>query len=158
MAKKGFLEQFFIEFKYADWISIFDWLLDDAKFDNWSKQKLNLFVSEYKKLNDVSQGLFVYDKKAVANPSKYDRKKSRSRKSIIIMVKGQGQAKDIVRHIRNGIFHGRATLCTRNGIRCLELADFGKYGDKNERGGQTAYMLIPVYLLSEIFKIYGRIK
>ena len=157
MAKKGFLELFFAEYNYTEWIRFFDWLLDDDKFVNWSGIKLRQYVDEYKNLSDVAQGLFIYDKKAVANPSKYDRKRNRARKSIIIMVKGQGQAKDIIRHIRNSIFHGRAVLCTRNSIRCVELTDYGKHGDKNEKGGQTAYMLLPVDLLNKLFKIYERL-
>lgn len=60
--------------------------------------------------------------------------------------------------IRNGIAHGRAVLCTRNGVRCVEMTDFGKCGSQNEKGGQTAYMLIPVDLIKELYKIYKRIK
>ena len=74
------------------------------------------------------------------------------------MVTGQGEAKDIVRHIRNGIAHGRAALCTRNKIRCIELTDYGKYGEKNEKGGQTAYLLMPVVFIQDLYNIYTSIR
>ena len=70
------------------------------------------------------------------------------------MVKGSGEAKDIVRHIRNGIAHGRAALCTRSGVRCLERIDYGKYGEKSEKSGQTAYMLVPVDFVLALFSLY----
>ena len=158
MAAKGFFESFFGEFAFDKWTYIFDWLVDDGKFNDWTKTELKLFADGVKKIKTIEKGLYLYDKKSVANPSAYDRKKNRRKTSIVIMVKGNGQAKDIVRHLRNGVAHGRATLCTRNSVRCIELTDFGKYGEKNKSGGQTAYILVPVGFIKDLYDLYVKTK
>ena len=158
MKRKGFLESFFQEYPCEEWIKIIDWLFWDEKFILWTKLQLKQFVEDYKATSMVRDGLYLYDKKAVSNPSKYNRQKNRKKKSIIIMVRGQGQARDIVRHIRNAVVHGGATLCTRNGIRHLEIIDYGNYGENNSRNGQTAYMLIPVDFVKKLFDTYNSIQ
>ena len=40
MSKGGFLEAFFHEYLYDDWIKVIDWLLQDDKFDGWTSAKL----------------------------------------------------------------------------------------------------------------------
>lgn len=154
MSKGGFLEAFFHEYLYDDWIKVIDWLLQDDKFDGWTSAKLKEFTLYIKDLNVIKNGKYVYGKSQEVNPSDYDRTKNRTKKSIIIMVKGQGEIKDLIRHIRNGIAHGRSKLCTRNGVRCLEIIDYGKFGYRDERGGQTAYLLIPVELVQQLYQYY----
>ncbi len=154
--RRGFFQTFFTEYSYEEWIAVFDWLFDDNKYLGWSSSDLRYFVLDYKELDVIKNGLYICDKRSAVKPEDYNRKKNRKKRSIIVMIKGSGEAKDIVRHIRNGVAHGRAALCTRNGVRCFEIIDFGKYGEKSEKGGQTAYMLIPVDFVYSLFSIYCR--
>ncbi len=157
MSEKGFLELFFEEYQFDRWVKVIDWLLWDGKFSSWTKDALTSFVVAYKKSYVIANGLYLYDKKSVVNPTHYDRKKNKTKSSIIAMVKGQGQAKDLIRHIRNGIVHRRAKLCTRNSIRYIEIIDYGKNGNQNERSGQTAYLLMPVDFLMVLYQKYNEV-
>ena len=141
MKKKGFFEIFFSEFSYEGWIAVFDWLFDDGKFEGWKSYELGNYVKEYKKHDAIKNGMYVCGKRSEVTPEDYNRKKCKTKNSIVIMIKGSGEGKDLIRHIRNGIAHGRATLCTRKGTRCLELIDYGKFGEKSEKGSQTASLL-----------------
>lgn len=161
MKKNSFFYDFFKEYRISDWIEIMDWIFDDNKFASefgWEKGKLQKLTSAIKELDAVRNGVFVYNKRSEVSPGDYNRKKNRRKKSIIIMVTGQGVSRDLIRHIRNGIAHGRAQLCTRNGCRHLEIIDYGKFGEKIERSGQTAYILIPVYSIRELYDAYNRIQ
>lgn len=155
MSKKGFFESFFAEYSYENWIAFFDWLFNDDKFEGWLPSDLGGYVKEYKKHYVIKNGLYVCGKRSEVRPEDYNKKKCRTKKSIVIMINGSGEGRDLVRHIRNGIAHGRVTLCTRNGTRCLELTDYGKFGNKAEKGGQTAYMLIPVDFVYYLFELYS---
>ena len=154
MKKHGFLESFFLEYPYNDWIKVIDWLLQDDKFVGWTSAELKEFTLYIKDLNIIKNGKYEYGKRQEVNPSDYDRTKNRTKKSIVVMVKGQGETKDLVRHIRNGIAHGRSKICTRNGVRCLEIIDYGRFGFKGERGGQTAYLLLPVDFVKQVYQYY----
>ena len=65
MAVKGFLESFFEEFEFKDWVKIIDWLLKDDKFSEWSSTELKKFVMGYKNLSIVTDGLYLYAKKVL---------------------------------------------------------------------------------------------
>lgn len=154
MSRKGFFESFFAEFPYEKWIVVFDWLFDDRKYDDWSSPELGNFVKEFKKHDAIKNGKYVCGKRTEVTPEDYNRKRCKNKKSIVIMIKGAGEGRDLVRHIRNGIAHGRAMLCTRQGTRCLEMTDYGKFGEKTEKGGQTAYLLIPVDFVYYLYELY----
>lgn len=104
-------------------------------------------LSNIKKHDAIKYGMYVCGKRTEVTLDDYSRKKRTTKKSLVIMIKGSGEAKDIIRHIRNGIAHGRVVLCTRNGTRCIELKDYGK-------SRQTAYMLIPVDFVYNLYTIY----
>lgn len=154
MSKKGFFESFFNEFPYEEWIVVFDWLFDDMKFEGWLPHELGNYVKDYKKHDVIKNGMYVCGKRSEVTPEDYNRKKCYTKKAIVIMIKGSGEGKDLIRHIRNGIAHGRATLCTRKGARCLELTDYGPFGKKTKKGGQTAYLLIPVSFIFYLYQLY----
>ena len=54
MKKHGFLESFFLEYPYNDWIKVIDWLLQDDKFVGWTSAELKEFTLYIKDLNIVS--------------------------------------------------------------------------------------------------------
>lgn len=157
MNKKGYLEEFFEKNGYCKWIKIIDWILNDDKFRMWRSSDLTKYTKSFKSFEWIARGKYVYGKRTEVNPEDYNRRKNRQKKSIIIMVNGQGEAKDIVRHIRNGIAHGRAKMCTRNGVKCVELKDYGKFGSTEEKSGQTAYMLIPIDMIEKLYDLYNRL-
>ena len=68
------------------------------------------------------------------------------------MVKKDGLCKDIVRHIRKGIAHGKTKFKKVKKQLYIEISDYNKLG-KNK----TAYMFIPMEIIIKIQKIYKEI-
>ena len=62
-----------------------------------------------------------------------------------------GEAKDWVRHIRNGIAHGKTRMIKESDELWIEIKDYNKSGD------QTAYMYFPISYVCKTFEIYKEI-
>lgn len=78
----------------------------------------------------------------------------RSSKRIEMLIgKESSEARDLLRHIRNGIAHGNATVFCRDGEYYFEIIDFNL-----NRGLHTAYILFPVDYLMSIYNIYWSIQ
>ena len=127
---------------FNEWASLLDWFFDEKKFDGWSRNQVGKLTKEIKKLPDIQN--YQYDRL-----KRLPFKKYKSYKGINIIV-GQGknpsQAKDLIKHLRNGIAHGNARIKKHGAILWIKLDDF------NLDGKQTAYIYIPI---SYIFKIYN---
>ena len=78
----------------------------------------------------------------------------RSSKRIEMLIgKEASEARDLLRHIRNGIAHGNATVFCRDGEYYFEIIDFNLNRDLH-----TAYILFPVDYLMSIYNIYWSIQ
>lgn len=137
-----------------DYAKIFDWIFNDNMFPAliWdNKNKVQAFTKALHKLDKLSPDNIHYDaKERLAFPERSNVY------SCIYMAKGSSEGRDWLRHIRNAIAHGKVNVVYKtdacmSGI-LLELRDYGKA--ETGEGGQTAYMLIPLEYLADIYKVY----
>jgi hypothetical protein len=137
--------------EYADAL---DWILCDGKFDKsiWdNKNRVQAFTKAIHHLNGFSDSSLIYDaKKNIVFPARGSYKKHTV--PVLYMAKGESEARDLVRHIRNGIAHGNIEIYEVDGRLTAEIIDFGK--EENQTSGQTAYLLIPLEYLNDIFTVY----
>ncbi len=133
---------------YSEWASLLDWLFDDKKFTNWSSGYVGSLSKKIKRLNGFGKNNYIYDTyKNISYPG------NSSRKSIkVVMTKGNGETKDLVRHIRNGIAHGNSTLIKNNGKLNIEIMDY------NTSGQQTAYIYIPIDYITKIHALFKEVE
>ena len=139
-----------------DWAEILDWLFDEEKFSsdrNWSSEDTKKFCKRVK--DDLllkKEQYYKYDsikniQEAINEDKNYQIKFIHSKGSKI-----NSQGKDIVRHLRNGIAHGRTKVERYNNELYIEIKDF------NNQNKQTAYIYIPINYISQIHKIYSEIE
>ena len=129
---------------YNEWASLLDWLLDDSRFEKWSSGYVGSFTKKIKRLDGIGDNTYFYDSaRNLRFPLKNDPKRL-----LIMMCMGDSEGKDLVRHIRNGIAHGKATISKYNGILYIEIIDYSKLNV------QSAYMYMPVNFINQIHKIY----
>ncbi len=121
-----------------------DWFFSEDKFkDNWDKTKAGQFTNQLKtrlSLLDESNG---YQYKNV-NPFATDDTPS----PVIQHLSNKSEGKDFVKHIRNGIAHGRAYIKFQNLIEYIILTDY------NIQNVQTAFMYMPLEYLLIIHEVY----
>ena len=137
----------------VDYVEFFDWLLSDDKFDKglWdNKNKVQAFTKAIHRVDSFSADRIIYGaKRDIAFPSFGDYKKISC--PAIYMSKGESEARDLIRHIRNSIAHGNVKLHDGSSL-IIELMDYGKEGYNNS--GQTAYMCFTLDSLLTIYKVY----
>lgn len=142
-----FFQQLMQESLIVDWAETLDWLLDDNRFDKnegWTCQYVGSFTKKIKKMPGFSSETFIYATKAeVVFPDSDDKKYP-----FVVMKKDDGQGRNFIRHIRNGIAHGKAEVFKRDGKLLIRIIDYGKVGV------QTAYICMPVDYIKEAHKFY----
>ena len=132
---------------FNDWASLLDWFFNDNKFEGWSPNKVGKLTKRIKKLPNVGKRNYDYDSlKRLSFPKKPKRKNVR-----IIIGKSDSEVKDWVRHLRNGIAHGRTNTKKQDGVLWIEIEDF------NKNGMQTAYMFMPMDYILKIHRLYKEI-
>lgn len=133
-----------------DWAGILDWLFDDNRFDKdkgWSRGKVGVFTKKVKKQLGCAKNNYKYKlAKEVNFPQ------DRPNEKTVIHCRGDSEGKNLVRHIRNGIAHGKAEVRRNNGEPYIEIYDYNR-SDK-----QTAYIFIPVSDILLIHKCYAEIE
>ena len=138
---------------YNEWASILDWLFDDGKFSDksiWTKGKVASLTKKVKRFEKFSVGeTYIYD--SIKNLNFPD---ERSDDILVISSKGDSESKELIRHIRNGIAHGKAELFCNKGELYVEIKD---YKDSSKKQ-QTAYICFPMSYIGRILKIYNEIQ
>ena len=144
-------------FRYAvnnrlidDYAELLDWFFDDNKFSEergWNKRNTNKFT---RKVGNLLKENNIECKHASIKNLKFP--ETSGNKAYIIIGKKEGLCKDIVRHIRNGIAHGKTKFKKVKKQLYIEISDCHKLG-KNK----TAYMFIPMEIIIKIQKIYKEI-
>ena len=132
-----------------DWTNLLDWIFDDDKFDRWSPQMLGKLTKKVKKLQGIGKENYKYNSvKNLVFPKRISRKGIK-----IIIGKKDGEARDWIRHIRNGIAHGKTRVDSNAGVLWIEIKDF-----KNDKDNtQTAYYYMPTEYIVSIYKLYREI-
>lgn len=146
IANRGLLEE---------WAEILDWLFDDSKFSKdigWNRGYTGLFAKRIQRFSGFSKDkTFVWKSDTeIQLPGKNTKRTA----PYVAFTKGDGIARDFVRHMRNGIAHGLTYLFNQKGALCIEIIDFSDKGKKN----QTAYFSIPISFITESFKVYQEIE
>ena len=140
--------------EFGNYAQALDWLLSDNKFNKnvWdNKNKVRAFTNSIHKLEHFTMDRLCYKAK---KDIKFPEKGSYTQFEVptIFMSKGESEARDFVRHLRNGIAHGNLEIIDRNNEMVVELLDYGKEGD--EKSGQTAYFVIPLKYLLSVYNLY----
>lgn len=155
-----FFEHLISENKYCEWAATLDWLFDDLKFSserNWNGGYVGSFTRKIKKLkylSDNSNSVW-HGKVQVKDFPNQNKTRKKAKENCIIMKAGDSFARDLVRHIRNGIAHGQATITNSKCELYIEIID---YSDKSKSADkQTAYIYIPMEYITTFYKIYSEI-
>ncbi|MBK5253001.1 MAG: hypothetical protein JJE03_00790 [Peptostreptococcaceae bacterium] len=132
------------------WAETIDWIFNDNKFENykWKKKGVNKvarYTNKIKKLDYIKKDNFIIKKANEINTTT-----AKDLNLYIEMNSGNSIARDLLRHIRNGIAHGNASI--RNNY--LEIKDYKD--DKHTQ--QTAYIWIPLDYLIKMKDIYINIE
>lgn len=139
-----------------DWGKILDWLLDDdrfAKARGWEKGQVTKFTNRVSRLPGLRKENYICGAlKDIHFPQK-----GHCHAPTILMGTADSKGKSIVKHIRNGIAHGRTRVLKEGGELYIEIEDFGKVGKEGPKR-QTAYLYIPMSYLPEMYKIYAEIE
>lgn len=144
----------------GDWAYTLDWLFDDLKFSkerNWNGGYSSSFTKRVKALKYLSneEKRVIYGKCDNTDFPNQCSNKRKKRLPYIAMSNGNSFARDLVRHIRNGIAHGDSTVHKVNSELFIEVID---YADKTKSPDkQTAYLFIPMSYVTQFYVIYEEI-
>lgn len=130
-----------------EWAELLDWFFDDYKFEDksiWTRSKVTKFTNRVKKILEKNNIEFRHFKiKDLEKPSN-------SYKKYYIYITGDNsKGKELVRHIRNGIAHGKVKTLKNKNTLCIKIEDNNNNSKKN-----TAYLYFPIFIIGEIYKIY----
>ena len=88
------------------WASLLDWFFDDDKFALWTPALLGRYTKRLKKMPGIGESNYKYgSSKNLSFPRRMTRRRIK-----IHSGRHDGEAKDWVRHIRNGIAHGKTRI------------------------------------------------
>lgn len=141
--------------EFSHYAETLDWLLSDNKFSKsiWDQQKVQQLTKSIYKIKGFSRDRLIYgSKKTLIFPKRGEYLNHQS--FTFYVARGESIAKDLIRHIRNGIAHGNITLHDIKGNLIVELLDFGK--ESKQSDGQTAYMVFPLYFLNDLYSLYRK--
>lgn len=146
-----FMERFFekldMYLQLSEWAKIIDWIFED-KFNekSWSSGKVGKYTKTIKRINGLSKSNYKYD-----SASKLNFPQKKSTKIQYLIGNGNSEARDLLRHIRNAVAHNNARIFIRNGAYFFEFKDY-----KSDQITQTAYILMPVENLMNMYEIYKK--
>ena len=137
-----------------NWIETLDWLFDDLKFSagyNWNGGYLSSYTRKIKKLDGMTNNkniIYPTDKSLFPDCTT---SRTRKRSIYILMATGDNSfARDLIRHIRNGIAHGSAVVYKYGEAYYLEVTDFSD-GSKSIK---TAFICIPLGFVIDLHRLY----
>lgn len=135
----------------VDWAPLLDWYLSSEHFEGeiW-KNYISVFTRKIKKINCIQGANIKYGTKGTLT---FPARRPNGVRIILEQTTENCESigKDFVRHIRNGIAHGRARFTKIGDEDYIEIKD---YGD-NLQTRQTAYILIPCDCLKSVYDVYS---
>ena len=143
-----------------EWASTLDWLVDDLKFSelrNWNRGYTSSYTKKLKKLkylSDKEKRVHYGACRCKEFPNQCDNQRKK-RVPFIMMLSGDGFARDLIRHIRNGIAHGETDIRKVKEDLYIEILDFSDKSKKPEK--QTAYLFLPLTYITKFYKLYDEI-
>ena len=128
---------------------ILDWLFDEGKFPEnrkWNPGYVSSYSKKVKKLI-TNGGTFDYNSKR-----KMRYLNNREECPCVYISGSDSLARDLIRHIRNGIAHGRCELYKAGKYRFIEIYDYSDSSGNPEK--QTAYLNVPIGFLLALHETY----
>lgn len=153
-----FFDRLVSENLFKEWASTLDWLFDDLKFSkdrNWNRGYTSTYTKKVKKLEYLSNDKQVIHGKCKSSDFPNQCKNKRKNLLPYIMMSGKSFARDLTRHIRNGIAHGETAISKVKNELYIEIIDYSDKSKSPEK--QTAYLFIPLSYINEFFRIYDEI-
>lgn len=130
-----------------DWAPLLDWLFDENRFQNWSPGYIGSLTKKIKRLPRIGNDTYFYDQaKNLDFPNEHPKH------ILIMMTKGDSEARDLIRHIRNGVAHGRTNLIHQKDGWYIEIIDYSK------PQSQSAYLYMPIDYINQIYGFYQDVK
>lgn len=140
---------------YRSWAKTLDWLFDDNRFSKekgWTPSQVGKFTKKAKKLLEIKKENFV-----CAKLDLIDFPENRQYHSpIILMGLDNSEGRALVRHIRNGIAHGKTSINKEKDELYIEIKDYGK--TLGIPSGQTAYLYFPLSYIHKLYELYVEIE
>lgn len=137
---------------FADYAEAFDFILSDGKFDPYlwdNRNKVKGFTKGLHRLTGWNDSTVQYGSlKSMSFPSMGSWTSMHA--PCVYMNQSNSEGRDFLRHLRNGIAHGRTAVYNKGGKLYLELVDY-KDASCNT---QTAYFMIPLTYLIAVFNLY----
>ena len=133
---------------FNEWAETLDWLVDDNKFDKaigWTSGYVGSLSKKIRKINGFSKDktyCYTAMKKLTFPTACPDG-------VIAFFSNGGSECKDFIRHIRNGIAHGKTKCIKKNKELYIEVKDYDSTGIN-----QTAYFFFPMDYITQIYKLY----
>ena len=141
------------------WAETLDWMFDDNKFPKsrrWNIGHVGSFTKKVKRLDNIKKDCIVCGNDASKIYGKINKSKIKARDIFIVMNDNDCFGRNLIRHIRNGIAHGRTKIYKIKNIQYIEIMDFKDNSGDLEK--QTAYINIPLSYITKIHDIYINIE
>lgn len=140
---------------YHEIAKYLDWLMDDEKFlvKGWDKTKTTKYTKEIKRITG-----FVLKHYHHGGLKDMSYPKSKLNHFAIYMQNDEAECKDLIRHIRNGFAHGNIKTRTISKVKYVEIYDFGTSNRTDKPTGQTAYILVPIQFVYDLYGLYEQIR
>lgn len=135
-----------IEKDWKEWAQTFDWLFHDERFPKergWDSSLVGKFTNRIKKMEFFAEGVFEHGS---AKKLIFPKTTPKSIPTVIIGT-NESQGRDLMRHIRNGIAHGRVKVLKQEKTVYVEIVDM-------KATQQTAYLYVPYTYILGLYQIY----
>ena len=130
----------------SEWGSLLDWFFNDNKFDNWSSQQVGKLTKRIKRMDGINEDTYKYTSiKNINFP------KRRPNDVKVLLGKSESVSRDFIRHIRNGIAHGKTKIIRKNAKLWVEIKD------NNTKKQPTAYLFMPIQYIYDIHEYFTEI-
>ena len=157
-----FFTQLINESMLEQWAATLDWLFNDDRFSKtrgWNGTQVCKFTKRVKRMPGFSKDSFIcgrLDKISFPNAEMPPRTVEIP---TVLMGTGEAEGRALVRHIRNGIAHGKNRCFKIKGELYIEVLDYGKReSTEGNLSNQTAYICIPLAYITQIHSIYQEIE
>lgn len=148
---KGFFTQLDENNLIKEWVDVLDWILNDHRFSpdkGWSSGYVGQFTKKVKKFDGFGEsGFMSKPQKELVFPNE-----SVGFTPLVLMQKDQSEGKELIRHIRNGIAHGRTSIKKKSEL-YIEICDYRSDGIT-----QSAYINMPLRYVVDMQKLYNDIE
>ena len=130
----------------SEWGSLLDRFFNDNKFDNWSSQQVGKLTKRIKRMNGINKDTYKY-----ASLKYIDFPKKQPNDVKVLLGKSECESRYFLRHIINGIAHGKTKIVRKNAKLWVEIKD------NNTKKQQTAYLFMAIQYIYDVHKYYVEI-